>query len=41
MFRLFKLSPLRLLSLGGAKASTQGPIAGEQLEEEFVPYNGA
>lgn len=41
MTRLLKLCSIRLLRLGGAKASTHGPIAGEQLEDFLVPYNGA
>jgi hypothetical protein len=41
MKRLFNLRSFRLLTLGGAKACTMGPIAGDQLEDEVFPYNGA
>ena len=37
MIRFFKQ---RLLSLGGAKASTLGPVPGDLVEEEFIPYAG-
>jgi hypothetical protein len=41
MTRLFKLMNVRLLTLGGAKASTMGPIAGEQFEDFLVEYDGS
>jgi hypothetical protein len=40
MKMLFGLRSFRLLTLGGAKACTMGPIAGDQLEDEVFPYNG-
>lgn len=38
MTRYFKLASLRLLRVGGAKASTQGQTFGNDLEEEIVRY---
>jgi hypothetical protein len=38
MTRFFKLASLRLLRMGGAKASTQGPTFGNDLEDEIVRY---
>jgi hypothetical protein len=40
MMKLFNLRSFRILTLGGAKACTMGPIAGSELEDEFVEYNG-
>lgn len=37
MTRLFELGR-RLLALGGAKASTNGGVTGEQLEIDQRPY---
>lgn len=38
MTRFLALASLRLLRMGGAKASTQGQTFGNDLEEEIVRY---
>ena len=38
MIRFFKHSSLRLLKMGGAKACTLGPNAGNVVEELFILY---
>jgi len=41
MVRFFKTSSCGILMLGCAKATTFGPIAGRQVEEEFILYEDA